>query len=148
MTRSTAKNKMVLSAVLLFLLAFVPMVCMDCKKKEKPEDTQQVVESRETKQVSDSQKTDTSEKIGLRILYVGSPASERQKDFTEFLSRHFAQITTIDNDAFTEDQTAEFDVTILDQEVKVHWSYTSPIVTIGSPGADICSRLSLKTGYL
>jgi len=144
MRKSTSKNKMALSLV--FLLALFPIVFSGCKK-EKPQETQQVVES---------QKTDTSEKIGLRILYAGLPNTDRAKDFVDFLTRHFQQVETTDYNTFTGSHTADFDVAIVDHDgaynsaprLRISRQYARATITVGVPGAFLCSNLSLKTGYM
>ncbi len=154
MRKSTAENKLVFSAVLVFLLSFVLIFFVGCKKKEKPE--QQAVESRETRLDSDSQKTETSEKIGLRILYAGLPNTDRAKDFVDFLKGHFQQVETTDYNTFTGSHTTEFDVAIIDHDgadtraprPNISRQYARATVTVGVPGAFLCSQLSLKTGYL
>jgi len=147
MRKSTAKNKMVLSAVLLFLLAFVLIVFVGCKKKDQPQETQQAAEP---------QKIDTSGKIGLRILYAGLPKTARAKDFVNFLKRHFQQVETTDYNTFTGSHTTDFDVAIIDHDgadtraprLRLSRQYARATVTVGVPGAFLCSGLSLKTGYL
>ena len=147
MRKSTAKNKMVLSAVLVFLLAFVLIVFVGCKKKDQPQETQQAAEP---------QKIDTSGKIGLRILYAGLPKTARAKDFVNFLKRHFQQVETTDYNTFTGSHTTDFDVAIIDHDgedtraprLRLSRQYARATVTVGVPGAFLCSNLSLKTGYL
>jgi hypothetical protein len=154
MRKSTDKNKMVFSAVLVFLLAFVLTVFVGCKKKEEPQ--QQAAEPRETRPASDFQKTDASEKIDLRILYADLPNTERAKDFVDFLTKHFQQVEITDYKTFTGSHTADFDVAIIDHDgldtraplPEISRQYVRATVTVGVPGADLCSRLSLKTGYL
>ena len=147
MRKSTAKNKMVLSTVLIFLLAFVLIVFVGCKKKDQPQETQQAAEP---------QKIDTSGKIHLRILYAGLPNTDRAKDFVDFLTRHFQQVETTDYNTFRGNHTADFDVAVIDYDgadtraprVIMSREYTRATVTVGVPGAFLCSNLSLKTGYL
>ena len=91
---------------------------MGCKEKDRSEDTQQAVESRQTKLVSESQNTDTSEKIGLRILYAGLPNTDRAKDFVDFLKKHFRQVEITDYNTFTGSHTSEFDVAIIDHDAE------------------------------
>jgi len=147
MRKSTAKNKMVLSVVLVFLLAFVLIVFVGCKK-DQPQETQQAAEP---------QKTDTlSGKIHLRILYAGLPNTDRAKEFVDFLTTHFQQVETTDYNTFTGSHTADFDVAIIDHDgadtrsprLRIDRQYARATVTVGVPGAFLCSNLSLKTGYL
>ena len=101
-------------------------------------------------------KVSASEKIDLRILYAGLPNTERAKDFVDFLTKHFKEVETTDYNTFKGDKTAGFDVTIIDyngQDTRaplpsISREYSRATITVGSPGADLCSRLSLKTGYL
>jgi hypothetical protein len=113
----------------------------------------------------------------LRILYAGHPGSDREKDFVRFLGQHFETVKTVDLGAFAKtgfkDKDAEgFDVTIfdydgdgfkapqppvlprfLDEAAKdspsmVGLRFTRPLITVGVAGGLMCSRWSLKTGYL
>ncbi len=158
MIKCTVKNGIVLVALGLWFV-FTLTIFISCKKKGQPEETQQAVPAEETQQVSTSEdidKIDVSEKIDLRILYAGLPNTERSKDFVEFLAKHFKQVETTDYNAFKESETSGFDVTIIDYDGQdtraplpsISRQYSRATVTIGSPGADLCSRLSLKTGYL
>ena len=132
MRKNTAENKLALSAALVFLLAFMLIMFASCKK------------------------TETSEKIGLRILYAGLPNTDRAKDFVDFLKKHFQQVETTDYKTFTGSYTAGFDVAIIDYDgldtraplPNINRQYARATITMGVPGADLCSRLSLKTGYL
>jgi hypothetical protein len=154
MRNNTAENKMVYPALFVLLLAFVPIFFVGCKKKE--ESQQQAAESRETKQVSDSQRFDTSEKIGLRILYAGLLNTERAKDFVYFLKTYFQLVETTNYNTFTGSYTTDFDVAIIDYNgvgynvppPKISRQYSRATVTVGVPGACLCSGFSLKTGYL
>jgi len=101
---------------------------------------------------------DTRDNIGrpLRILYAGHPGSEREKDFVDFLGGYFGPIETADLKTFRQSQCDDFDVTLLDYDgdgfkaPRPHISsdFSRPIVTIGVPGALMCSGWRLKTGYL
>jgi hypothetical protein len=113
----------------------------------------------------------------LRILYVGHPGSEREKDFVQFLGQHFATVKTADLGAFTGKPFADkdmegFDVAILDYDgdgfkaprarivprfpedvsrglraLEGSW-LTRPLITVGVTGGLIASQGGLKTGYL
>ncbi len=110
----------------------------------------------EIKQASNVKLTEGLEKIDLRILYVGHPASDREKDFVRFLTEHFRQVRTDDLANFKEKQTEGFDVIILDYDgdgfktprPRLSSEYVRPTVTVGVTGALICGSMSLKTGYL
>jgi len=158
MIKYTFENSIVFVTLTLWLV-FALAISGGCKKKEQPEETQQAVPAEETKYVSASEKIDeidVSEQIELRILYAGLPNTERAKDFVDFLSKHFKQIETTDYNTFKGDKTAGFDVTIIDYDGQdtraplpsVSREYSRATITVGSPGADLCNRLSLKTGYL
>lgn len=146
MRKSTSKNKIVIAFVLVFLFALISIVFVGCKK-DQPEEAQQAVIP---------QKTDTSEKIDLRILYAGLPGTDRAKDFVNFLKTYFKQVETTDYNTFTGSHTADFDVAIIDHDgadtraprPNISRQYARATVTVGVPGAFICSNLSLKTGYL
>ncbi|MCX5643940.1 MAG: hypothetical protein NTZ17_04535 [Phycisphaerae bacterium] len=92
----------------------------------------------------------------LRILYVGHPDSDRQKDFVQFLGQHFSTVKTGDLRAFKEKDTDGFDVTLLDWDAnvlegpypKVSEGFARPVITLGVRGALICRRWRLKAGYL
>ena len=113
----------------------------------------------------------------LRILYVGHPDSDREKDFVQFLGAYFATVKTADLNAFDRktftDKDAEgFDVTILDYDgdgfkapramvvprfaddgpgnprSSVGPSFSRPLITVGVAGGLMCSQWGLKTGYL
>lgn len=158
MIKCTVKNGIVLVALGLWLV-FAVAISGGCKKKEQPEEARQAVPAEETQQVSTSEEIDeidVSEKIELRILYAGLPNTERAKDFVDFLTKHFKEVETTDYNTFTESKTAGFDVTIIDYDGQdtraplpsISREYSRATITVGSPGADLCNRLSLKTGYL
>ena len=141
-----------LSTILLFILP-----C--CRKKDQPQQSRQATVSQETEQITVSKPAklpEPVEKIDLRILYAGLLDTERAKDFTDFFNRHFEQVETIDLYKFTESLAADFDVAVIDHNgvgfnVKlpaIPPDYSRATVTMGVPGAFICSRLSLKTSYL
>ncbi len=137
MRKSTSKNKIVLSVVLVFLLAFVMIVFVGCKKNQ-------------------PQMAETSEKIDLCILYAGLPNTDRSKDFVDFLKTYFRQVETTEYNTFTGSHTAGFDVAIIDHDgldaqaprSRINRQHARATVTVGVPGAFLCSALSLKTGYL
>ena len=102
------------------------------------------------------------EKLPLKILYVGLSDTDREKDFVSFLSRHFAEVKSMDLETFKEEKTQGSDVVILDKDgiqwgsdggqplsdYRVSNAYTKPTVTLGIPGAFWASRMDLKTGYM
>ena len=145
--KNTFKNKPALSAALVFFLTFMLIMFASCKKKE---------QSQEAQSAAEVQKTETSEKIALRILYAGLSDTDREKDFVDFLKKHFQQVETTDYYAFTGSYKTDFDVAIIDHNglgfnvptPKISRQYSHATVTVGVPGAFLCSHLSLKTGYL
>jgi len=149
MTKYIIRNRIVLAALTIWFVSTLT-IFNGCKKKEQPEEARQTVPTEKTKHIS------ASDKIGLRILYASLPNTERSKDFVEFLAKHLKQVETTDYNAFKESKTSGFDVTIIDYDGQdtraplpsISRQYSRATVTIGSPGADLCSRLSLKTGYL
>ena len=94
-------------------------------------------------------------KIALRVLYVGSPGSDREKDFVGFLGKYFTKVGTGNLQAFKEEQTRDFDVVILDTGdlargapgPQLSTDYARPTITMGVAGAQLCSSLKLKTGF-
>ena len=158
MVKCDVKNRIVLMALSLWLV-FGLAISGGCKKKEQPEEARQAVPAEESQQVPTAEEIDeieVSEKIDLRILYAGLPNTERAKDFVDFLIKHFKQVETTDYNTFKGDKTAGFDVAIIDYDgvefraprPNISRQYSRATVTMGVPGAFICSSLSLKTGYL
>jgi hypothetical protein len=141
MIKYAFRKTVVLSIAFTSFFALTTIILVGCKKKDQPQEAQQVVES---------------EKIGLRILYAGLPNTDRAKDFVDFLTRHFQQVETTDYNTFTGSHTADFDVAIVDHDgadtsaprLRINRQYARATVTMGVPGAFLCSNLSLKTGYL
>jgi hypothetical protein len=101
------------------------------------------------------------EKISLRVLYVGEPGTEREKDFVGFLEKHFAKVGKADLEKVEAKDGDGFDVVIVDYSgltikgnaiitprVAFGRGYSRPILTIGAAGALVCDNLGLKTGYL
>jgi hypothetical protein len=124
---------------LVFWLVHALVISSGCSKKDQP------------------QKTDTlSGKIHLRILYAGLPKTDRAEDFVNFLKRHFQEVEITDYNTFTGSHTTDFDVAIVDHDgadtraprLRISRQYARATVTVGVPGAFLCSNLSLKTGYL
>ena len=92
----------------------------------------------------------------LRILYAGRPGSDREKDFVGFLKKYFEVVQTGNAETFTETDTRGFDVTLLDgrwsgtheSRPMISESFSRPLMTLGVPGALICSDWRLKIGHL
>ncbi len=96
-----------------------------------------------------------SENIALKILYVGTRGSEREKDFLSFLKNHFREVGSADINKFSEDQAKNFDVILFDfdgdssrqEKLRLSDDYKRATVTIGVYGAIMCDNLRLKCGY-
>ncbi len=153
------------SVVLVVGLAYALTISGGCKQKVPPGDAQQSVVDQETEPGSTSEVVadrGTSVKHDLRILYVGLPNTERQKDFVSFLSMNFTEVKTADLYAFKEEQTKDSDVVILDKDgiqwgsrggkplsdLKVSDQYSRSTISLGIPGAFWTDRMRLKTGYM
>ena len=176
MVKCAKENKIVLLA-LTICLSFTLTILSGCKKKEQPEEVRKDVPAEQIKQTTTSEQivqadptdeaeqvstseqvvqTEPSGKIDLKILYAGLPDTDREKDFVDFLKKHFEQVETTDYNTFTGDEAANYDVAIIDHNgvafrsprPRVSRRYNRATVTMGVPGAFICSNLSLKTGYL
>ena len=102
-----------------------------------------------------------SEKVKLRVLYVGHPGSDREKDFVGFLEKQFVKVGKADLEKFEVQDAEDFDLmvvdysgltikenTIITPRVPFGRSYSRPVLTIGAAGALVSDRLGLKTGYL
>ena len=141
MIKYPVRKTVALPVILILFFALIPSILDGCKRKEEPEL---------------QQKTDSSGKISLRILYAGLQNTDRAKDFVDFLTKHFQQVETTDYNTFTGNHTADFDVAIIDHDgadtraprLRLSRKYARATVTVGVPGAFLCSNLSLKTGYL
>ena len=55
-----------------------------------------------------------AKKFDLKILYAGVPGSVREKDFVEFLSKHFKQVKSEGYAKLEESSVKPFDVVIID----------------------------------
>jgi hypothetical protein len=117
----------------------------------------------------------TGEVSKLRILYVGHPGSDREKDFVQFLGQHFETVKTadlgaLDRKPFTDKDAEGVDVTIFDYDgdgfkaprpklqprfvqdefrnahaADDQW-FTRPLITVGVVGG-LVSDCGLKIGY-
>jgi hypothetical protein len=93
--------------------------------------------------------------VAMRILYAGHPGSAREKDFVEFLGKHFTQVQTGDLATFGDKSADGFAVAILDYDgdgfkaphPNLSQNYARATVTVGVAGAFIGNQLRLKTGY-
>ncbi len=102
-----------------------------------------------------------SEKVKLRVLYVGHPGSDREKDFVGLLGKHFVKVGKADLEKFEEKDGRDYDVVVIDYSgltikentiitprIPFHRMYSRPVLTIGAAGALVSDSLGLKTGYL
>jgi hypothetical protein len=99
--------------------------------------------------------TPPARKIDVRLLYVGHPGSDREKDFVQFLQQYFREVRTADLAKFDPAQTRAADVVLFDYDSvgekaprpSLPPAYTRPTVTIGIAGSFICTQRGLKTGF-
>jgi hypothetical protein len=90
-------------------------------------------------------------KIELRVLYLGSPDSERGKSYTAFLRDHFTNVTALPRMGFDPAKADKADVVILDWAqserseqtelplgAKASWN--KPTVLLGSAGLLLATR--------
>jgi len=88
------------------------------------------------------------DKIALRVLYIGSPGTSREKDFVGFLEKHFTKVGKGSVEEFHEERADGFDVVIVRMPgLRVSSKYTRPTMTLAAPGASVCGRLGLKAGH-
>lgn len=110
------------------------------------------------------------EPIALKVLYAGNPGSEREKDFSALLGKHFAKVTTANYEKFTADQAKGHDVVILDwtsiyprdkdgkisknitglnspTPPKLLTDYDRPTILIGAAGGFVAQSLRLKIDW-
>ena len=157
------KKATTLSYFTLILLPALAFTLSACRKKESPQAPDAVQnDSVQAVVQTEAPQTAVGGKIPLRILYVGLPDTERQKDFVSFLSENFTEVKTAGLNTFTEDQTKDSDVVILDKDgiqwagrggnplwdLKVSAQYSRPTLSLGIPGAFWADRMRLKTGYM
>ena len=96
-----------------------------------------------------------SKKFDLTILYAGHPDTAREKDFVQFLSKHFTEVKTGDLAKFTARQAEDSDVVILDYDgngfeaplPRLSRKYTRSTITVGVAGGLLAHSMRLKTGY-
>ena len=95
-------------------------------------------------------------KIDLKILYAGHPKTQREKDFVDFLSKHFTHVATGDLAKFKPASGKGHDGVILDYDGKgfkgpqprLPRSYARSTVTVGVIGGLISGGMGRKTDYL
>ncbi len=156
---SIVMKKTVVFLLIVSMYLFVSGGVGGCKKSVPTEEMTEAAEVAKTDATGEEVEVvsgDVGEKIDLRILYAGLPDTDRQKDFVKFLGGHFEKVGVGDYLNFRAEQADGFDVVILDHDgadfraprPDVSRDYSRATVTMGVPGADICSRLDLKTGYL
>lgn len=155
MLYNLARNKPV-GVFVAFLTVFLLLLTANsCKKSGPPESSEQTSDSNALAN-AETEDVNIAEKIDLRILYAGLSGTERAQDFTDFLSKHFKEVKTTDYTTFTGTEPFAFDVAIIDYNglgfnpprPKISPQYSRATITLGVPGAFLCSDLDLKTGYL
>ena len=122
-----------------------------CKEKAPDSQQSEATENDSAKEIETARGS-----LNLKILYAGMPETRRAKDFMDFLGKYFTEVKFTDFLGFDENRTTGFDVVILDYDgrelraplPKISRQYSRATITVGVPGAMLCSRLSLKTGYL
>ena len=153
------RGKRIVLALLIICLCFSLVISSGCKKKEQTEEARQAVPVKEAMEVSvskDIEPAQSPEKIDLRILYAGMPGTKRTKEFVGLLKKHFKKVETTNYKTFKGKESVDFDVTIIDYDgvkfeaprIFLSRQYSRATVTMGVPGAFLCSDLSLKIGYL
>ena len=146
--------------IAIFILFSFLIISNGCKDDNQTESAQQpninITASTSTSTSDQTKDIEPSEKTKLSILYAGQLGKKRAKDFTDFLSKYFTEIKTTDYKTFKGTEYPECDVVIIDYDGKdfdtptpnLSPSYKRATITMGVPGAFICSRQNLKTGYL
>jgi hypothetical protein len=105
---------------------------------------------------SASAQSTSGQKVDAKILYVGHPGSDREKEFVDFLGQHFQEVKATDLTRFGEPQAQGFDVVLLDYDgdgfkaprPALSSNYRKATVTIGVMGGLLSGQLGLKTGYM
>ena len=152
-----SNNRKILTTVAIANLSFfiVLTVLAGCKQKEQPSETRQP-SSAENVQQSAKSESEAAEKSAMKILYAGHPGSEREKDFVEFLAKHFEKVESGDLKEIKDSDAEGFDVIIFDYDGDgfnsprpgLSPAFSKPALTMGVTGAFICGSRNLKTGYL
>ena len=158
MTVKLARSRTVMRILLAASLLVVVSIHLGCEKKQPAAEPQQEVSSQPaaSQEATAEPGAAAASKIPLKILYVGLPDTERQKDFVDFLGKHFEHVETADYYNFQEAASEDCDVAIFDKDgiewkpmnINVSSQYSRATVTIGVPGAFWGSRRNLKTGYM
>jgi hypothetical protein len=114
-----------------------------------------------------------AEKANLRVLYTGNIDSPRAKDFTSFLEKHFAKVTTLDLRKLRDADTQGHDVVLIDwtsiyprdkdgkitqndqapgvsmpPAVQLSRDFDRPTVLIGAAGGQFSGGRELKINWL
>lgn len=158
MVKCAKENRIVLIA-LSICLCFALSISSSCRKKGQSEGIGRAVRTEELTRTYASERivwAGASEKSDLRILYAGLLDTDRAEDFVAFLAAHFERVETTDYLTFQGDESAGFDVTIIDHDgedfdaprLQLVPQYAHAAIAVGVPGAFLCSGLDLKTGYL
>ncbi len=139
--------------LLTFLAAVLVFSGLSACEKKVPVEEEKPAQTPQNTSIEPKTVVEPEEKSGLKIFYAGHRGSDREKEFVEFLQKHFAQVETGDLGKFDGSQADGVDVTILDYdgtapEPSIPADYTAATITMGVTGARICSSLGLATGYL
>jgi hypothetical protein len=110
------------------------------------------------------------EPFPMNVLYAGNPGSDRERDFKNFLEKHFAKVGTTDFEKFTPAESKGYDVVIFDwtsiyprekdgtikKEIsglnspkipKLTDAYDRPTILIGAAGGFVAQSLRLKIDW-
>jgi len=165
------------TGIYLYLMIVAAAIAVTGCRKKQPAENGQTAQAPKTEKQPSAQAPKTENDlpaepggtIDLEILYAGRPGSDREKDFTAFLSKHFAkvtftaflskhfaEVTTCDLAEFTDARAEAVDVVVFDYDGKgfdapmpdISEDYSTPTITLGVVGAIICRELGLATGYM
>jgi hypothetical protein len=155
-----AEEDRILVVALTVGLCLALSISSGCRKKGQSEGMGKAVRAEELARTYAAERmawAGASAKSDLRILYAGLLETDRATDFVAFLAAHFEKVETTDYLTFKGDESAGFDVTIIDRDgvgcdesalFKLSPQYAHAAVAVGVPGALLCQGLRLKTGYL
>jgi len=141
------------------LLAFCALAASGCRKKAGTPggtDSEESVAQQIARELGQAIVQPPADKIALKVFYAGADGTDRARDFGDFLAANFIEAGRGDYARFRPEQAAGYDVVILDYDglgldtpvPDLPKDYARATLTMGVPGADIGSRLRLKTGYL
>lgn len=141
----------------LLVISLLSSLCLTgCRKRPAENGEEVMADSQPSATEATKNRQPAGNPQSLSIYYAGHPAGKREKDFVQFLEKHFNSVKTGDLAKFDGSQSDGFDVTILDYDgdgfesprPRIPSSFTRPVVTMGVTGAFICGQRNLKTDYL